>query len=69
MSLDNILRALELAMQDKLSKINRAMSNNSEIQEILIRFFAEKEKHPALVSLIPIPELMHNYLSLTLEER
>ena len=69
MALEETLNILEIAMHGKLDEIDESELKKTDVKDSLITFFAEQEKRPGLVSLIKIPELMHEYLELSLEER
>ena len=64
MSLDNILTALDSAINNKLAELDNSLLKDPEVKETLTRFFVEKDVRSKLLEAIKIPELMHDYLRL-----
>ena len=69
MALENILLALELAMKNEFSRISQSMLKDRQVQSTLTAYFVEKEKRQEVISAIIAPELMQDYLDLSLKER
>lgn len=67
MSIDNVVIALECAMEGK--EIEEGLLAEEGVSDALAAFFFEKEARPELVALIDFPDLMKDYLGLSVETR